>query len=417
MKKLLFFLLLTSVGISTITAQDNYFKFNGNADVLFRYLPRGNGGRALVHDANNTLSLNHGNDFTGGVKVWGKLNVLGDLSSEVVEARKHFMLKNAEENEGWRNSYFYYTGHSLTITIPKNMSSHTALELKPGSSDSKKNVSNLNLYESDGLNNYTKKVQIGSSNASYFNGGYVGIGTTNPTSELDVNGKIQSKELTSNNLNSQILEVGKHIMLKNAEDNTGWRNSYFYYTGHSLTITIPKNMSSHTALELKPGSSDSKKNVSNLNLYESDGLNNYTKKVQIGSSNASYFNGGYVGIGTTNPTCALDVRGIISAEEIKVEIVKGADHVFAKDYQLKPLREVESFIKENKHLPEIPSEQKMQENGLSINEFQIKLLQKIEELTLHVIEQEKKIISIQNENSTLKEENDQIKKYLRITKY
>lgn len=99
---------------------------------------------------------------------------------------------------------------------------------------------------------------------------------------------------------------------------------------------------------------------------------------------------GNVGIGTENPKYKLDVAGTIRAKEVKIEINTGADFVFSEEYNLKPLSEVETFVKENQHLPEIPSERQMQEDGLSVNEFQIKLLQKIEELTLYVIEQDKK---------------------------
>jgi len=85
------------------------------------------------------------------------------------------------------------------------------------------------------------------------------------------------------------------------------------------------------------------------------------------------------------------VDGKLTAKEIEIKINTGADFVFEPDYQLKPLSEVETFVKENRHLPEVPSEKQMQEDGLNVNDMQIKLLQKIEELTLYVIEQDKKI--------------------------
>lgn len=100
---------------------------------------------------------------------------------------------------------------------------------------------------------------------------------------------------------------------------------------------------------------------------------------------------GNVGIGVTNPKNKFEVNGIIRAKEVKIEATGWADFVFAENYKLPTLAEVEKHIKEHKHLPNIPSEAEVTENGISVGEMQAKLLQKIEELTLYVIEQNKKI--------------------------
>jgi hypothetical protein len=111
---------------------------------------------------------------------------------------------------------------------------------------------------------------------------------------------------------------------------------------------------------------------------------------------------GNVGIGITNPGNKLDVNGTIRAKEVKVE-TGWADFVFNDDYHLKPLSEVNTFIKENKHLPEIPSAAEVKENeGVNVGEMQIKLLQKIEELTLYVIQQNEKIQVLETELKELK---------------
>lgn len=105
--------------------------------------------------------------------------------------------------------------------------------------------------------------------------------------------------------------------------------------------------------------------------------------------------GNNVGIGTANPTSKLTVAGNINSREVKVTVDAGADFVFAKDYDLPSLDSVDKFIKENKHLPEIASAAEMQKDGINLSEMNIKLLQKIEELTLYVI-------VMKNENDTMK---------------
>lgn len=111
-----------------------------------------------------------------------------------------------------------------------------------------------------------------------------------------------------------------------------------------------------------------------------------------GMPRVSIKHNGYVGIGTTNPTDILSVNGTIRAKEVKIDLCEDlADYVFSPEYKLMPLFEVEKFVKLNRHLPEIPSAADVKENGLNMGEMQNKLLQKIEELTLYVIEQQKRI--------------------------
>ncbi|GEM_PF-5031299 len=100
---------------------------------------------------------------------------------------------------------------------------------------------------------------------------------------------------------------------------------------------------------------------------------------------------GNTGIGKRTPTAKLHVDGNIIAEEIKVENVTGADFVFAKDYNLMPLTQIEAYIKANHHLPEVPSATEMEANGVELGKMNMLLLQKIEELTLHAIAQEERI--------------------------
>lgn len=98
---------------------------------------------------------------------------------------------------------------------------------------------------------------------------------------------------------------------------------------------------------------------------------------------------GRVGIGTTNPQRELDVAGIIRSCEIEVETNAWCDYVFEDDYNLKSLDEVEQFISQNKHLPDIPSEKEILGQGIRVGDMQKKHMLKIEELTLYLIQQNK----------------------------
>jgi hypothetical protein len=82
-----------------------------------------------------------------------------------------------------------------------------------------------------------------------------------------------------------------------------------------------------------------------------------------------------------------------------------ADHVFAPGYQLAPLSEVETFIKANRHLPGVPSAETMVKEGLDVAAMDAKLLEKIEELTLYIIDTNKRMDKLEKENAALKQQN------------
>ena len=100
---------------------------------------------------------------------------------------------------------------------------------------------------------------------------------------------------------------------------------------------------------------------------------------------------GNIGSGTFNPEDKLTVNGRIRANEIRVNGQQTPDYVFEPDYQKLSLSELEAYIKKYKHLPEGPSASEAEKNGIELGEMNKLLLKKIEELTLHLIEQDKEI--------------------------
>tara|TARA_R110000796_G_scaffold104102_1_gene213673 strand:- start:4286 stop:5128 length:843 start_codon:yes stop_codon:yes gene_type:complete len=123
---------------------------------------------------------------------------------------------------------------------------------------------------------------------------------------------------------------------------------------------------------------------------------------------------GRVGIGTTSPDSKLTVKGNIHAEEVKVDLsVPAPDYVFKEDYKLKTLEETQAYIKENGHLPNMPSAQEFEENGMELGVMNLKLLEKIEELILYTINQEEEIRKLKSKDQEfifLKREVEQLKK-------
>lgn len=172
--------------------------------------------------------------------------------------------------------------------------------------------------------------------------------------------------------------------------------------------------SSDTRLQLE--NSDAASNSNKVNFKDALGEN----YLEVKGGSSGYFsfktdangdasaqmvilNNGSVGIGTESPgsTYKLSVNGKIRTKEIRVE-TGWSDFVFNKDYKLKSLEEVEKYIKENKHLPDIPSEKEVMENGIELGDMNSKLVQKIEELTLYLIRQNKEINELKKSNEELR---------------
>lgn len=112
---------------------------------------------------------------------------------------------------------------------------------------------------------------------------------------------------------------------------------------------------------------------------------NVGKTLRIGATAA---NGSYANY-------ALSVDGSIIAKKCVIQVSSWADYVFDKDYQLPSLDYVEKYVIQNKHLPDVPSESEIKTNGADIETINKALLKKVEELTLYIIEQDKRIKSLE----------------------
>jgi len=135
-----------------------------------------------------------------------------------------------------------------------------------------------------------------------------------------------------------------------------------------------------------------------------------------GFKNITEIKNGFVGIGTKTPDAMLTVKGSIHTQEVLVDLdgAVAPDYVFEtyftgvsslkSDYRFLSLGEIETFIQKNHHLPKIPSAASLKEDGLSLKEMNLLLLEKIEELTLHTIKQQKQIDFLSEQIQMLKNE-------------
>jgi len=128
------------------------------------------------------------------------------------------------------------------------------------------------------------------------------------------------------------------------------------------------------------------------------------------NGNDIYYNTGKVGIGVTDPQSELTVNGVITTKEMKVKLTGWPDFVFANNHKLMFLNKLERYIKKEKSLPGIPRGKEVVEEGVYVGEMQAKLLEKVEELTLYVINQNKELTELKKEVGNLRKENRELRK-------
>ncbi len=358
---------------------------------------------------------------------------------------------------GSKNWNVSVQGHSLgTIHMkPNNSSNHFGNAITFGASDTGNGeTGQAGIYvRSDGA--YGTKMYFSTTN-SYATGaktammidniGRVGIGTSTPSTSwgeklyvFSVNSNTGIKVGRGDGASGSFLAYKNDVLIGSGSNHmlglmvkgdtrfslypngkaklnggsANWNESTQGTTMGSLHLD-PQNASDHFGSSITFGASDHHAGeTSQAGIYvRSDGA--YGTKMYFSTTN-SYAKGaktammidnvGRVGIGTNSTgSHKLAVEGTIGARKVMVEPTGWSDFVFEKNYELTPLCEVEKYIAKNKHLPEIPAESEVLENGLDLGEMDAKLLQKIEELTLYLIQEHKNNQKLQKEVEKLKKE-------------
>lgn len=220
--------------------------------------------------------------------------------------------------------------------------------------------------------------------------GNVGIGTSLPNQKLEVAGDAVIAHYgytPSDGAGTSNLEViGSGV----AGGNSSMLNLGHVYNGRKYTFGIAATA------------------VSNYNAALTFFTSTYTGSVQT-TERMRINNEGNVGIGTESPSEKLSVNGNIKAKKIIVTQTGWSDYVFDKNYKLKSLEQVAAFIKENNHLPEVPTAKEVEAKGINVGDTQALLLKKIEELTLYMIEMKKDNDRLKKQVNTQSEEIRNIK--------
>lgn len=251
--------------------------------------------------------------------------------------------------------------------------------------------------------------------------GKIGIGTSQPSEKLDVAGNI-NMNATNPTLQLQNAGVDKGFVQLSGDDlrmgtNTSNDNGKFIVrvnglenfavtgTGNVGVGTISPATKLHIAGNTRMVNTGEVLRIDGstptINFYNNGSFKSFLQHSTSGlymgvNSGNIQLDAVQIAIGQVVSGASaykLSVTGKIICEEVRVKLVSSGwpDYVFAGDYKLPPLREVEQFIKSNKHLSNIPSASEVEKNGIEIGDMQKRMMEKIEELTLYVIDLQKQI--------------------------
>ena len=259
-------------------------------------------------------------------------------------------------------------------------------------------------------------------NNIFYSSGNVGIGTNTPNYELDIAGTLNATNILVNgtpleNSSSPWTTTGSDISFTTGDVDVATLNATEILLNGTTLVSSPWIVSgndlSYTSGNIGIGTAASGYaldvagtiNATNF-LVNGAPLSSGSSPWTTSGNDISYATGN-VGIGTSNTQGYMfAVAGSMVAESVKVELEGNwPDFVFEKNYTLLSLKEVEAFINKNGHLPNVPSAEEIKNNGIDLGEMDATLLQKIEELTLHSIQQQKEIESLKEINQKLSDQN------------
>ncbi len=379
---------------------------------------------ATVNGTLTTGNLNITNAFTSNKIYTGRITVIpGDSMVSIGDSSLHFTLSNRIFATPW----YSYRGLSLGTGASAYGSSSTAIGYGsttgiPGTLAANKAIA-IGSFVNNTIDN---SLMVGFNSsiptlfvspASTFGGlGKIGIGTTTPSEILEVNGnlKVIGNSITNGNAGVgtstpqdrfQIGNAATKIVFGSAEGaDLGWGEYYIGFNAarQNSSTWSTGNDGSHNGGAIIYSNVIGDlffSNIQNTGAGDQSNISDATIKNNIAMR---ILRNGSVGIGTdffTNYNTWTDyklaVNGGVRCKFLKVE-PNWSDFVFEKTYKLRTLKEVEQFIIENGHLPEIPSSKEVGADGIDVGEMNAKLLQKIEELTLYTIELQKQIDKLKN---------------------